>query len=36
MSVDVLKQNGRTVLQYDGPVVDGIRTHALRSKPFKP
>jgi len=36
MSVGLLKQNGRTALQYDVPVVDGISTQALRSKPFKP
>jgi len=35
MSVGLLKRNGRTVPQYDVPVVDGISTHALRSKPFK-
>ena len=35
MSVEGLKQTGRTVLQYDVPVVDGNCIYALRSKPFK-
>ena len=35
MSVGLLKQNGRTVLRYDVPDVDGSWTYALRSKPFK-
>ena len=35
MSVGLLKQNGRTVLRYDVPDVDGSRTYALRSKLFK-
>ncbi len=33
--MELLKQTGRTAPQYDVPVVDGISTKALRSKPFK-
>lgn len=36
MSVGLLKQTGWTDPLYDVPVVDGISTHALLSKPFKP
>lgn len=36
MSIELLKQNGRTAPQYDVHDVDGIITYALRSKPFKP
>ena len=36
MSVGLLKQTGRTDPLYDVPVVDGISTHTLLSKPFKP
>jgi len=35
MSVGLLKQNGRTVMQYDVLVVDSICTYAKRSKRLK-